>query len=545
MCLLLGTMLVVSASGGQEEPAAPEFGESLRVDVVNVEVFVTDKDGVPLTGLGRDDFELFVDGRPIAITNFYAVDEGHLPTDPSVAAPEARVGPLQDSVPVDQQLHLVVYVDNRHLQPATRNRALNHLRTFIRRNVGEGDRVMLVTHDQSVHVRQAFTENTEEIVEALFEVERMTGFETQFLAERQEVLDLIYQGATRSQVWSRVRALTESRKNVMRGTLRDLEEYIGVLAGLPGRKAILYVSDGLPMRPVEDIYQALYDELEDVTLLMEGLRGDMSQDFDEITRLANANRITFYTLEAAGLRSYSYTSAESASIAGGPKIDNMHFWNLRSPLIMLAAQTGGQAIVGTNNQAPALARIGRDFRSYYSLGFTPPPVDPVFHKIGVRLREKIKGVEIRHREGYRSKDRRTVMVDGMRSLMQLGHQPNPMGLRVSVGSGKPEDGNEYSVPVLIDIPIREISLIPRGTTHWGQLRVYISAADEVGRDAAVSDLEVPISIPSSRIDEAMESDYRYQLDLRMRRGSQVLAIGVEDEIGGTRSFVATAVSVGS
>ncbi len=212
---------------------------------------------------------------------------------------------------------------------------------------------------------------------------------------------------------------------------------------------------------------------------------------------------------------------------------------------MLAAETGGQAIVGTNNQTPALSKIGQDFRSYYSLGFMPPPVDPVFRKIEVKLRTPIKGAEIRHREGYRNRDRRTVMVDGMRSLLHLGYQPNPMGIRVLVGPGEQEEDKEYSVPVLIDIPIRQISLIPRGQTHTGQLRVFVSATDDIGRDAEVSSLDVPISIPAERIEEALQSDYRYELDLRMRGGPQILAIGVEDEIGGTRSFVAQPVQVGS
>ncbi len=404
---------------------------------------------------------------------------------------------------------------------------------------------MLVTHDRSVQIRQPFTSNPEEIAEGLFQIEKLTGFETQFLSERQEVLDLIYGDTSRSLVWGRVRALSESRENAMRTTLDRLREYIGILGGMPGRKAVLYVSDGLPMRPTEDIYQALYDKFDDITLLMEGLRGDMSQEFDEITRLANTNRITFYTLEAAGLRSYGYTGAESASIAGGPKIDNMHFWNLRSPLIMLAAETGGKAIVGTNNQAPALAKIGQDFRSYYSLGFMPPPVDPAFHRIEVKLKERIRGAEVRHREGYRSKSRRAVMVDSIRALLNFGYEPNPMGIEVFVGRGTSEENEEYSVPVYVDIPIREISLIPAGDTHRGRLRVFISATDGDGRDADVSDLELPIVIPTARMEDALQSDYRYELDLRMRSGRQMLAIGVEDEIGGKRSFVAQPVSVGS
>ena len=35
------------------------------------------------------------------------------------------------------------------------------------------------------------------------------------------------------------------------------------LAGLPGRKALLYVSDGLPMVPGEDLFHALQHKYQD------------------------------------------------------------------------------------------------------------------------------------------------------------------------------------------------------------------------------------------------------------------------------------------
>ena len=51
------------------------FIDTVDVNVINVDVFVTDKDGHRVTGLTQDDFELLVDKRPVAISNFYAVDE--------------------------------------------------------------------------------------------------------------------------------------------------------------------------------------------------------------------------------------------------------------------------------------------------------------------------------------------------------------------------------------------------------------------------------------------------------------------------------------
>jgi hypothetical protein len=61
---------------GDTAPAETMFFESLDVNVVNVEVYVTDRRGEPVSGLGRDDFELYEDGHRVPITNFYAVAGG-------------------------------------------------------------------------------------------------------------------------------------------------------------------------------------------------------------------------------------------------------------------------------------------------------------------------------------------------------------------------------------------------------------------------------------------------------------------------------------
>ena len=45
------------------------FFETVDVNVVNVQVFVTDKKGNPVTGLGIDDFEVFENKQPVKISN--------------------------------------------------------------------------------------------------------------------------------------------------------------------------------------------------------------------------------------------------------------------------------------------------------------------------------------------------------------------------------------------------------------------------------------------------------------------------------------------
>ena len=75
--LCLVGMAVVGLARAQDESLPHDedsFFETVDVNVVNVEVFVTDKQGNPVTGLTAADFEIFEDKRPVALTNFYEVD---------------------------------------------------------------------------------------------------------------------------------------------------------------------------------------------------------------------------------------------------------------------------------------------------------------------------------------------------------------------------------------------------------------------------------------------------------------------------------------
>ena len=54
----------------------PSFTAAVEVNVVNVDVHVTDANGKPVTGLRKGDFELFEDGKRVDIANFAAVERG-------------------------------------------------------------------------------------------------------------------------------------------------------------------------------------------------------------------------------------------------------------------------------------------------------------------------------------------------------------------------------------------------------------------------------------------------------------------------------------
>jgi VWFA-related protein len=539
---------------GQEGSAAGEFFESIDVNVVNVEVFVTDRKGNRVRGLKADDFALFEDGKPVKITNFYAVDDGKpiLAESPGSLAPEAAPEPApapalpepEVEIPEDQRLHLLVYVDNWNIRPFNRNRVFVSLREFLRSRLSPGDRVMLMTYDREVHVRRTFTTDPGVIASALFEIEKLSANGVRLESERRDVLSWIEESERVEQAYGRARSYTESLFNDLSFSINALRDTVDSLAGLPGRKAVLYVSDGLELVPGEDVFNALREKYLDATnVLLESRNWDLSRRFQELVASANSNRISFYTIDAGGLRISTSVSAEQMRPGASAFVDSIYWSNLQGSIQMMAERTGGTAIINTNDPKKGLEIIAEDFRSYYSLGYSPVHAgDGRYHRVEVKT--KNKEWVVRHRDGYRDKPLQTRMADGVMSALRFDIESNPLGVAIDRGREEGRDDGHYVVPISVRIPLGKLVMVPQGERHVARVRLYFAALDEKGGTSEVQEARLPIEIPSEQYAEAVKTAWRYDVPLMMRRGAQKLAVGIRDELGQVSSFTVKTIRVG-
>ena len=544
-----------TSSPQTEVPEAPAIGsgdffESIDVSVVNVDVYVTDKKGNRINGLTRDDFEILEDKKPMAITNFYAVEEGRpMPTAEEIASPApvkpAAVPGLPPEVPDDQRLHLIVYIDNFNIHPFSRNKTFGALREFLRSDLTPGDRVMLMTYDREPHVRRPFTSDPQVIASALFELEKLNAFATQNDSDRRDLLRDLEEMKDANLALSRVRSYADALYNDLQFSIDSLKNTVSSLSGLPGRKAILYVSDGLPMIAGQDLFHYVQEKFTggSTTAIMESLNYDASRRFQELVAQANANRISFYTIDAEGLRTSSSISAENRSANTSGMIDSIHTSNLQSPLQMIAEQTGGKAIYNTNDATKGLLTVAGDFKTYYSLGYSPVHSgDGRYHKIDVRT--KRKDLVVRHREGYRDKTTEAKMSDGVVSALFYDAESNTMDIGVQRGLEVRRDDGLFTVPMEIRIPIGKLVLVPAEGMRQARIRVFFAAMDGEGGMSEVQSSVVPIEIPEAEVATAVKQVYVYGISLMMRKGPQKLAVGVRDEVGATQAFTVRTMNIG-
>jgi VWFA-related protein len=572
LCLIPALLLSLpspAAAGGAEsvgEAEAP-FVERLDIDVINVEAFVTDKDGKSVDDLTLADFEVYEDGKPVELTNFFQNDRlESLAGEASALAPEAGAeaapaAPAQPDSREDQRLNLVVYVDLYHLRPANKAKVLDQLGSFVEKRLGHGDRVMTITHQRSLKMIHPFTQDFQKVRAGIAEVSKMATGGQAADSERRRVTNAIFfstdnPAMDQQNALLAIKTFAEQQALEIGSSMTALETVLRSLGGLPGRRALLYVSDGLEKQPGLDLFQLYRDKFGggsragDAAILdnpaVEVIRTDQTRIFNEVAATANTYQVTLYTLQARGAASLPHLNAQEADTSAGvggsftASTERMH--SEQEPLIALADETGGAAIINTSNFKGAFESLSNDFNSLYSLGYrSKNGGDGRYHKIEVKV--KRPGLKVRHRSGYVDNSLEKRVADRAYSSLILDLESNPLGVTVEFATPKDQGFNKYHLPLLIRVPLAQLALLPDGDKYRGKLRIFFAVQDPDGAVSQVQEIPYPVEIPAAEMDQLREKEVGYAMKLAVREGSPKIAVSVWDEIAGTETHLLRSVAV--
>jgi VWFA-related protein len=414
----LGLLLAVSIQA-QAPQTPPSVTFQVEVNYVDVDAIVTDDSGNFVSGLTRDDFEVFEDGKPQKLEMFSYVE---LPVEP----PD-RFTFLNRPVSVDARSNrrafdgrvYVIVLDDLDISPLRTSLVKKWARDFVTQNLGANDIAAVVYTSGRSDATQDFTSDRALLLAA---IDKFMGRRLRSAAV--EILERHYQRELTKGLGDRDYELSpdpnaaikdaaapidirdmerEQRAVAVLDTLRNLGEF---LAGVRGRrKAVLLFSEGLEM-PFSEIYGV--HQATDVVGAVK----------DAITAAARSN-VSFFTLDPRGLIGMTTEYIELAG-SGAPDVAVGAFGALNAQqglltdirvsqdsLRTLAEETGGFAAVNTNALDTAFARIVDANSRYYVLGYYPPthPRDGRFHRIDVRV--KRPGLRVSARKGYASPRGRT------------------------------------------------------------------------------------------------------------------------------------------
>lgn len=532
------------------------FLDEVEVTVVNLSVFVTDKKGEAVTDLTAEDFAVFQDGEPREITNFSVYTEERyenlLSADrlrvPTPVAPVVQAEPENDDAgPEFDPVHIVLFVDNENIRPIDRARVLRQVRRFLRDIMYPNVRVMVVTHERSMRVIQQFTSDREELNNALREVDRMTGGRTERDRERREILREL--GAIRNKfqqnrlgstefndLFGRIRAYAESVAFDLDHAIEAARQVTTMIAGLPGRKFLVHISSGLPMVPGRDLFHdlsAVYQESPTLTMMS---RYDQRQKFSQLASTANAQGVSYFTIDATGLGgSQSAVSAEYVNPLD-PMTASLYITNHQEPLQYMADRTGGYAVLNTNDITVGLQKLRQDIFTYYSIGYAiAGSGSDTVHRVRVTVPDHPE-YNLRFRRTIVEKSIETEVQDTVASGLMFDLAHNPMQIRVRTEPAVPASEGRWILPLEVAVPLRSIALIPQENDYLGEIVLFVAARDDKGKQSDMVRREFAVRVPASDYDDLKNEYNTFELKLLMEDGNYRVSVGVLDRVTRQSSF---------
>jgi VWFA-related protein len=535
--------------------------EAMEVVVVNVEVWVHDRDGQPIHGLTAGDFEVLEDGLPVSITHFAEIGaprpaRGPEPSSPPGATPvpAPTVGaPATPAAP--EPGHLLIYFDHLHLAPASTRRLAAELRDFLAGQRMPYERVLIVRQGHDLFTEAGLGSTREEVEAAL---SRVAGSHALGEPDPQHALSRLQAAWDRARevrepcrvfaIDARVEIATrvaELERNAA-VTLESLRTTARLLSTLPGPKTLLFVSESLATRPGADLVRFAQNtcpgERDLAELAHAGDTAQLGQRLLAFAQEANRNRITVYPFQPTGLRASAFLGASQRSLDAPTTagVDTLLRGVQRDGLLELARQTGGWAVLDRNRFGRELARVGEDMTSYYSLGFSPAHGgDGGDHTLEVRGRgARMRGARLRHRLGYRDRGSQDLLQDGLDGAIAFGVMRNPLAVRLAAGDLGTTDEGRYEMPLHVLVPAAAIAFLPDDGAERATLGVTVRTSDARSREG----ITVTESFRPRRPPAGSEL-----LDLRMvlqlPEGIHVVAVAVRDEVARESSVVATTLAI--
>ena len=518
LALLPAAGLAQSARTEGPAPGTPTFREAVEVRVMDLDVVVTDSRGRPVPDLTRADFTVKVDGRPVPIDYFTRVEEGaiHGP-DLASASPERVLEEYRKGGEVYVPRHFLIYVDSGHLSPGLRNRALEALRDFVTR-LGPADSARAVLFDRRGRELTPWTASKETLLEALSKMETGVGM-SRLLTEQQTIrdIDTTFSRQSRASIAS---SYAEQERAEVRRMLDDMGRELATLTALPGKKAFLFVSGGFDMQPG---YAMSQYALGGVSLASFNVRS-MGPEVDAIIRRANASDVSFYTVDARGLGTEVLGAANDDPLASRPGVAFIAREDSQAGLRTLAQETGGLALINTNDLQKGLTRVYEDSSTYYSIGINISTLPGKGYR-KVKVDVSRRGMTVRARQGFapRSAAERGTDVAQAALRTNVAYRAIPVQLRVAPPVKLKK---HYGLPVEVSMPASSLTFLAQSDgSRRAAAEFYIGAMDDSGNMSDISKESASFTLPR---EAPASASLKYVANLQVRKGNVRVVINVRD-----------------
>ncbi len=393
-------------------PAATQEEQPVRLEsyLIQLNVFVTSKDGQPVTDLHREDFQILENGRPQKITGFgLEVFDTTFQSSSASAGGSSGVG----VDPSRQDRSILILVDDLHVGIENLAQARQALLNFINYEVRDDDQVSIVSTSGSLGFLQQLTNErsvmrlalsrlaprtiqvvsmSDRPIRSIYQAELIVRNDREvlsaavgeFLAENPGFMP---EQAERLIIGNAQRIIQQSDLLAL-ATINTISNAIMNLQRLEGAKLAILVSDGFLLSTVNN--QA---------------RDRLVKVMDAATRAS----VVVHTVDSRGLA----TDTEDITVSSGsftPQQQNVSHRlvsgdrrSRQDTLVTVAHETGGTAFINNNDLRLGLQTVLQQNNIYYSLAYMANPASgknkEEFRKIEVKVNGRAN-LLVRFQRGY-------------------------------------------------------------------------------------------------------------------------------------------------
>jgi len=529
-----------------------------------VDVVVRDRKGRPVTDLDAADFELFEDNVAQKVDTFSRVSRGggiglnvalRSPANTTSVMTSRPTGPAEKAP--DQAPEATVALVFDRLSPESLRLAQRATLDYVPASGDSEVRVGVFATEPGLQVLQRYTTDRVVVRNAVARVlpgsssdqdrlEHADELRTQRRTlETQNATSTAAAGSTSGATLARGASEIGAREAELRlvqtelNMLRSFEsmdrdhrghsiagaliEVVETLAMLPGRKTIVFFSEGLPVSPA------------------------LSAQLDAVIDAANHANVTTYAIDAHGLRTRSGTADLKKEMDGFvddrfgalgigsdrtqqpltmtfERVEDTLRLDNRTGLARLADDTGGFLVEQSNDLSAAFRRIDEDNQFHYLLSYSPlnTTFDGKYRSIRVKVRRP--STQVFARRGYRAlrrgSDAESATLEGPAlAILQGGRLPNAFPVHAG-GFSFPDPARPGLTPILVHVRTDALhfTIDERKSTYSSRSAIVVRVKDAAGHEAQRLSQHYVLTGDVRDIDTARQGDIIFYREVDLDPG---------------------------
>lgn len=462
-----------------------KFEEKVTISYVEVPVTVLGKDGAPVRGLTKANFEIRDDGDRREIDSFDAIDfaaEG--------GATAKVISPLN---PASRRNFLLLF-DLSYSNPQAVGRAQEAARNFIARSIGGRDLVAIgiVDVDRGFRFVTAFTTDRDLLVSAIKDPANFRssdplqiGGNTALQVDPQQRAGL--GGSDRADIaLENMRDIARQsgrlddsfRRGRVKRQVEMLADIARSLQRLAGRKHLVLLSEGFDPRLVqgrgvggaenqaEEDFAVEHGEVWKIDSDKRYGSPDSQKSIQLMADQFRRSDVILHAVDIQGLR-------VANDVQGGAK------FNSNEGLFLLANSTGGTVFRNSNDIKTEFDRLTRQHEVVYVLGFRAPVGRAgQFHELKVKV-VNVPGARVQHRGGYYDPGAESLVERTLSTAEIIVNDIPQVDVAFdALAAAFPRDGEDAQVPVVLEIAGPD--LIRHAKNDRATTDVFVYAFDENG-----------------------------------------------------------------